>query len=77
MVRLMRSNGIYHRFHRQYVKTTDSAHNLPSTENLLQRNFDVNGLNEAWCGGITYIPTSEGWLYLASDLDLGTRRLVG
>lgn len=75
--RLMRESGIYHRFHRQYVKTTDSDHNLPRCPNLLDRRFNDFGINEAWCGDITYLPTDEGWLYLASVIDLGTRRLVG
>lgn len=70
-------SGIYHRFHRQYVKTTDSDHNLPRCPNLLDRRFNDFGINEAWCGDITYLPTDEGWLYLASVIDLGTRRLVG
>ena len=46
-------------------------------ENVRTFFFDDFGLNEAWCGDITYIPTNEGWLYLASVIDLGTRRLVG
>lgn len=75
--RIMRDNGLYHRFHRKYVKTTDSEHQLSCADNLLNRRFDQFGINQAWCGDITYIPTKEGWLYLASVIDLGTRRLVG
>ena len=75
--RLMRTNGLLHRFHRKYVQTTDSNHNLKKSPNLIERRFDQFGINQAWCGDITYIPTGEGWLYLASVLDLGTRRLVG
>lgn len=44
---------------------------------MLQRHFDDFGINETWCGDITYLLTNEGWLYLASVIDLGTRRLVG
>ena len=73
----MRADGLFHRFHRKYVCTTDSEHDLPKAPNLLDRRFDEFGINEAWCGDITYIPTPEGWLYLASVIDLGTRRLVG
>ncbi len=73
----MRDNGLYHRYHRKYVKTTDSEHQLGCASNLLDRRFDDFGINQAWCGDITYIPTKEGWLYLASVIDLGTRRLVG
>ena len=75
--RLMREHGLFHRFHRKYIQTTDSEHDLVRSPNLLQRHFDDFGINEAWCGDITYIPTNEGWLYLASVIDLGTRRLVG
>ena len=74
---IMRDNGLYHRYHRKYVKTTDSEHQLGCASNLLDRRFDDFGINQAWCGDITYIPTKEGWLYLASVIDLGTRRLVG
>lgn len=73
----MREHGLFHRFHRKYIQTTDSEHDLVWSPNLLQRYFDDFGINEAWCGDITYIPTNEGWLYLASVIDLGTRRLVG
>ncbi len=75
--RLLRDNNIVHRYHRKYIKTTDSDHLLPCAPNLLKRQFNDHGINKAWCGDITYIPTREGWLYLASVLDLGTRRLVG
>ena len=75
--RIMQDNGLYHRYHRKYVKTTDSEHQSSCVSNLLDRRFDNFGINEAWCGDITHIPTKEGWLYLASVIDLGTRRLVG
>ena len=75
--RLMRAEGLFHRFHRKSVRTTDSDHDLPKAPNLLDRRLDEFGIKEAWCGNITYIPTAEGWLYLAAVIDLGTRRLVG
>ena len=56
----MRENGLFHRYHRKYVQTTDSEHDLLRAPNLLQRHFDDFGINEAWCGDITYIPTNEG-----------------
>lgn len=74
---ILRTHGIFHRWHRKFVKTTDSDHRLPRFPNLIERRFDEFGVNEAWCGDITYIPTEEGWLYLASVIDLKTRRLVG
>jgi transposase InsO family protein len=59
------------------ITTTDSKHNLPVAENILDRNFSALGPNEKWCSDITYIPTDEGWLFLATILDLYTRKIVG
>ncbi|SFS92837.1 hypothetical protein SAMN02910357_02627, partial [Succinivibrio dextrinosolvens] len=70
------SKGIYHKYHRKYIKTTDSNHNLARAEDLVKRQFDSFKVNEARCGDITYIPTEGGWLYLASVVDLGSRCLV-
>ena len=75
--RLLRSNGIFHRYHRKYVATTDSNHNLARLPNLIDRQFNRYAINQAWCGDITYIPTDEGWLFMASVLDLASRCLVG
>ena len=62
---------------RKFKKTTDSNHNLPLKENLLNRNFDVATPNKVWVSDITYIPTAEGWLYLAIVIDLYSRKAVG
>jgi transposase InsO family protein len=64
---------------RRRVVTTDSNHAEPIAPNLLARQFDVNGIavNRVWVSDITYIPTREGPLYLATVLDLGSRRCVG
>lgn len=59
------------------VITTDSKHNLPIAPNVLDRNFGALASNEKWCADITYIPTDEGWLYLATILDLYTKKIVG
>jgi transposase InsO family protein len=59
------------------IKTTDSNHNLPVAENLLDRNFGALGPNQKWSADITYIPTDEGWLFLAIILDLFSRKIVG
>ena len=75
--RLLRSNGIFHRYHRKYIATTDSNHNLARLPNLIDRQFNRYAINQAWCGDITYIPTDEGWLFMASVLDLASRCLVG
>jgi putative transposase len=75
--RLMRENGLVARQKRRFVHTTDSRHEYPIAPNVLDRNFDVRAANQAWVGDVTYIPTGEGWLYLAVLLDLFSRRVVG
>lgn len=80
VARLMREEGLVARpRNRQRICTTDSNHDHPIAPNLLDRAFDVNGvgLNRVWVADITYIPTREGTLYLATVLDLGSRRCVG
>jgi transposase InsO family protein len=59
------------------VVTTDSAHRLPVAPNLLDRRFDGWQRDQAWVADITYVPTGEGWLYLAAVMDLAGRRIVG
>jgi transposase InsO family protein len=76
--RLMQQQGIRARGKRRFrIATTDSRHDLPIAPNLLNRNFTVAAPNLAWSGDITYIPTEEGWLFLAVVIDLFSRRVVG
>jgi len=76
--RLMRVNDIRGKQRgRRRVKTTDSAHNLPVAPNVLDRQFEADAPNQKWVTDITYIPTDEGWLYLAAVLDLFSRRVIG
>lgn len=80
VARLMRDDGLVARSPaRRRVVTTDSNHEHPIAPNRLGRAFDVNGvaINRVWVGDITYIPTREGFLYLATVLDLSSRRCVG
>ena len=78
VARLMRDHGIVAKSTRKFrVTTTDSNHDLPVAENLLDRQFDPSEANEVWLADITYIPTREGWLYLAAVEDLYSRRVVG
>jgi putative transposase len=77
VARLMQENGIAAKTARKFRCTTDSNHDLPVAENLLDRQFDPEAPNEAWVADITYIPTREGWLYLAAVEDLYSRRVVG
>ena len=57
--------------------TTDSHHDLPIAPNRLGQNFAAERPNQVWLADITYVPTKEGWLYLAAVLDLFTRKIVG
>lgn len=76
--RLMRDNGIRAKQGKKFKPTTtDSKHNLPVAPNALNRQFHRERPNEAWVADITYIPTEEGWLYLAVVMDLFSRRIVG
>ena len=75
--RLMRVLGLKANQKRKFKVTTDSNHNLPIKDNLLNREFDVNQKNKVWASDITYISTKEGWLYLAVMIDLYSRKVVG
>src|SRR5205807_8868947 len=74
---LMREHGIRAKAPRRFVRTTDSNHRLPVAQNILDRDFEPDGPNEVWVADVTYIPTREGWLYLAVVEDLFSRRVVG
>ncbi len=75
--RLMRQSGLYALRKRRFKRTTDSKHALPIAPNLLARNFTASAPNRVWATDITYLWTTEGWLYLAVMLDLFSRRVVG
>ena len=75
--RLMRENGIAARHKKKFKATTDSNHNHPVAPNLLARNFNADRPNQKWLADITFIPTAEGWLYLAAILDLYSKLIVG
>lgn len=62
---------------RRYKNTTDSNHNLPIAPNILNRDFYASNPDEKYVGDITYISTGEGWLYLATVIDLYSRKIVG
>ena len=77
---LMREEGLRgKKKSRRFKVTTMSSHNKAVAPNLLARSFDVSSrqMNTAWAGDITYLPTREGWLYLAALIDLSSRRVVG
>lgn len=75
--RLMRANNVVGIHQRRKLRTTIPAEQAPPVPDLLGRGFDPGTPDTAWCGDITYLRTGEGWLFLASVLDLGSRRLLG
>ena len=76
--RLMRRHGIRAIMARpRRVRTTDSRHDFPIAPNLLERNFTATASNRIWLADITYVETDQGWLYLATVLDLYSRKIVG
>ena len=75
--RLMREAGITPPRKRKFKKTTDSDHPYVTATNLLDRDFSSPAPNRVWSTDITYVWTSEGWLYLAVVMDLFSRRIVG
>jgi transposase InsO family protein len=77
VARLMKENDIVVKKRKSWVRTTDSNHNSPIAPNILSRNFDVMKPNTAWVSDITYVPSSQGWLYLCVILDLYSRKVVG
>jgi transposase InsO family protein len=77
VARLMRRRGLAVRRRRRFRTTTHSQHKFPVAPNVLARQFDRAAPDQAWVTDITYIPTGEGWLYLAVILDLFSRFAVG
>ncbi|MBO0517283.1 IS3 family transposase, partial [Streptomyces beijiangensis] len=79
VARLMRAAGLEGRHRRRRHLTTIPDPRAALRPDLVVRNFapDCAGLNTRWCGDITYIPTGEGWLYLATVIDIASRRIVG
>ena len=77
VAKLMRGEGIAAKTRRKSRCTTDSNHDRPVAENIVGRRFEPTAADRTWTAGITYIPTREGWLYLAAVEDLYPREIVG
>lgn len=77
--RIMQNHGLHAVRPKRHIRTTNSKHEYPVADNLLDRDFSPGstGLNCRWTGDVTYIDTREDWLYLAVILDLASRRVVG
>jgi transposase InsO family protein len=73
----LKRQGLIAKAAKLFKVTTDSNHALPVAPNLLERNFSAHRPNEKWVTDITYIQTTEGWLYLAVMIDLYSRKIVG
>ena len=77
IARLMRLEKLFGRRKKKYPRTTNSQHDYPVAPNRLNREFQAARPDEKWLADITYIPTAEGWLYLAVVMDLFSRKIVG
>jgi len=74
---LMKKAGLSVKCKRRFKATTNSQHKYPVAPNLLNRQFDVDRPNSVWASDITYLWTKEGWLYLATVMDLYSRKIIG
>ncbi|MFI2261749.1 IS3 family transposase [Streptomyces tubercidicus] len=79
VARLMRNAGLQGRHRRRRQLTTIPDPRATSRPDLVVRDFapDPDGVDTRWCGDITYVATEEGWLYLATVIDIASRRVVG
>ena len=77
VTRLMREANLKPVWKKKFVNTTDSNHDLPVAQNILNRQFNPAKPNQAWTSDITYIRTRSGWLYLAVVMDLYSRKIIG
>ena len=77
VARLRRQHGIVARRRKRYLATSRSKYNKWQAPNLLQRNFTVDQPDLVWVGDVTHVPTREGWLFLAIQIDLYARQVVG
>ncbi|ACL75837.1 Integrase catalytic region [Ruminiclostridium cellulolyticum H10] len=77
IAKLMKENNIAAKTRKKFKATTNSNHNYPVADNILNQDFTAYKPNQIWVADITYIPTDEGWLYLAAIIDLYNRKVVG
>ncbi len=74
---LMRKHNIQSKVHKRFVATTDSRNTKKPAENILKQDFTAQHPNQKWVSDVTFIPTRQGWLYLATVMDLYSRLIVG
>ena len=73
----LRRQGLVAKAGRKFKATTNSSHTLAVSPNLLSQDFTCDRINQKWCGDITYLWCDEGWMYLATVIDLYSRRVIG
>lgn len=73
----LRRQGLFAKAAKKFKATTNSKHNLPVAPNLLGQNFRAKKPNQKWVSDITYLWTDEGWIYLATVIDLYSRMVIG
>jgi len=77
VAKIMKQHSIQSKVFRKFVVTTDSRHNLPAAPNLLNREFNADKPNQKWVSDVSFIVTREGWLFLATIMDLFSRKIIG
>jgi transposase InsO family protein len=77
VARLMRQHGLSAKSKKKWITTTDSRHDLPIAENILNREFSATAPGTKWVSDITYLRTTQGWLYLCVIIDLWDRKVIG
>ena len=77
VAKLMRAKNMRSIIKRKFTITTDSSHKYPVAQNILNREFTVSSQNAVWVSDITYVRTSQGWLYLTTVIDLFDRKVIG
>lgn len=77
VARLMRQNGLSAIEKKKWIQTTDSCHAFPVAENILNRDFVADAPGTKWVSDITYLPTTQGWVYLCVVIDLWDRKVIG
>jgi len=77
VARIMQNIRLFSRVKRKFKATTNSKHLCPLAPNILDRNFTPQVMNQVWAADITYVPTAEGWLYVAVVMDLCSRCVIG
>jgi len=77
VARLMRQNGLSAKSTKKWIATTDSRHKLPVAENILNREFSTSVPGNKWVSDLTYLKTTQGWLYLCVVIDLWDRKVIG